>query len=67
MDVRHDGKTVEQAVGELQVPYHALSTAYGLLPKAYEKLRPNIDLARKVETEFKRDGIRPLILVGDQQ
>jgi len=62
MEMRDDGKSVQQAIEEKGVPYHHLSSALELLPLAYAKLRPNDAIKQAVEAEFKQYGVTQLTL-----
>lgn len=54
--------SVEEAVNEARVAYHALSNALQLLPEAYKKLKPGKDVAKAIEKEFEKYGVEKLIL-----
>jgi len=55
-ELRDDGKSVEEAVKEKGVKYHAMSDALDVLPK----LNPESDIAKHVENYFKKYGIRSI-------
>ena len=57
---RDDGKSVEEAILELGVTYHALSDALQLLPLAAQRLRIDRAILDKVEAEFQQYGVQPL-------
>ncbi len=63
MELRDDGKSVKEAAEERKLSYFAMSNALELLPKAYKKLKPNKETARKVEKYFQKYGIEKLKLV----
>ncbi|MBI2112390.1 orotidine-5'-phosphate decarboxylase [Candidatus Woesearchaeota archaeon] len=60
---RDDGKTVEQALRELGVPYFALSNAVDLLPKAFQLQEPGYRVGREVERYFSQYGTQALDLL----
>lgn len=62
MELTDDRKSVKQIVEEQGVPYHAMSSALDLLPKAYQKLKPGEDIAKAIEREFEEHGVQPLKL-----
>lgn len=62
MELRDDGKSVEQKMGELGVRYLAMSDALALLPLAAERLKPGAKTRRAVEEYFREHGIKPLTL-----
>jgi len=65
---RATGKTykeamnVEQAVQEAGLPFYAFSNALELLPEAYKRLNPGIEIARAIESEFEEYGIDKITL-----
>lgn len=68
MELRDDRKSVLEAVSSRNVPYHALSNALQLLPKAYKRyqilnsaLNPE-QIAKSVEEEFEKYGVEKLKL-----
>ena len=63
MEVRDDGKSVREMMELREIPYYALSDALELLPEAYRMLRPGEDIARAIEEEFERYGVRGLRMV----
>lgn len=63
MELRDDRQSVEEAVqSRRKVPYHALSNALQLLPEAYRRLNPGEQIARAIEEEFERYGVKKLKL-----
>ncbi len=62
MELRDDGQSVKAAVESKGIPYYALSDAFQLLPEAYKRLNPGEDIARAIEEEFKKYGVRELRL-----
>lgn len=62
MERRDDGKSVEDAVAEMGVPYYALSDATEFLPRAFRAFNPGDGIARAIEEEFDRYGVKPLKL-----
>lgn len=62
MEKRDDGKSVEQAVNEKNIPYYAMSDAYKLLPLAVEAQKPIDEVIKYVVEGFQKYGIRPLKL-----
>ena len=63
MELRDDGKSVEQKVNELGVKYMAVSDALVLLPLAAAKQKPDKKTLKEVEDYFKKYGIKPLKLI----
>ena len=64
MEVTNDGRSVEQAVNERGIPYFALSNTLELLPLAYAKLQPGIEIGLAIEREFEEVGVQRLKLVS---
>lgn len=62
MELRDDKKSVNQAMEAKGVPYHALSNALVLLPKAYKKLKPGEGIRAAIEREFEEYGVEKLKL-----
>lgn len=62
MEVADGGKGVSDAIGAMGVPYHAMSDATSLLPELYRDLKPGERIARAIEDEFKKYGVKPLKL-----
>jgi len=60
MEKRDDGKSVEEAVNELGVPYYAMSHSLALLPMAKAKYNPNEEVSRQVEIGFEKYGLMEL-------
>ena len=54
MELRDDGKSVQQAVEAKDIPYHALSSAIQLLPEAYKRSKPGENIAKAIEEEFQK-------------
>ena len=57
-ELRDDKKSVKKAINELNVQYYAMSNAIDLLPK----LKPEKELARKIEDYFKKYGVHDIKL-----
>ncbi|MHA2392882.1 MAG: hypothetical protein ACXAEX_13120 [Promethearchaeota archaeon] len=55
-ELRDDKKSVESAVNEKNVQYYAMSNAIDLLPK----LKPEKELAKKIEDYFKKYGVQEI-------
>lgn len=64
MEKNDEGRSVEDTVQAKGVLYHALSTAHDILPKAYARLQPGKHIARAIEEEFAKYGVKPLRLRG---
>jgi len=62
MEKRDDGKSVEQVVNELNVPYFAIGSAIDLLPMARDVSKPSDSVLGEVEKYFDRYGIKSLRL-----
>ncbi|MEM2090033.1 MAG: hypothetical protein QXL88_03040 [Candidatus Pacearchaeota archaeon] len=58
-----DGKSVREIVSSKNVEYFALSNALELLPKAYNKLKPDKRIAKAIEEEFEKYGVEKIKLV----
>lgn len=65
MELRDDGKSVEQVIHEKRVPYFAMSNALELLPLAYQRVKPDIKIGLAIEEEFKQFGVQEIKLVTD--
>lgn len=63
MEKRDDGRSVEEAIAALGIPYYALSEATDFLPAAYRAFNPGEAIGRAIEEEFERWGVRPLKLL----
>jgi len=62
-EIRDDGKSVEEAIKEKNVQFYAMSNAIELLPRAYQKIKPGIEIAKNIEKYFKKYGIHEIKLV----
>lgn len=62
MEMRDDGKSVEQVVKELNVPYFAIGSAIDLLPMARDVSKPSDSVLEEVEKYFDQYGIKSLRL-----
>ena len=60
MEKRDDGKSVEQAVYELDVPYLAMGRSLELLPLANKAQNPSDSVWRDVKEYFDQYGLEPL-------
>jgi orotate phosphoribosyltransferase len=63
MEKRDDGKSVEEAIGERKLRYYSLSDATAFLPPAYSAFTPGEKIARAIEEEYERYGVRKLRLL----
>ncbi len=63
MEIRDDGRSVEQKVNEAGVRYMAVSDALVLLPLAAAKQKPDKKTLKEVEDYFKKYGIKQLKLI----
>ena len=63
MELRDDGQSVKEAVEKKGVTYYQMSDALELLPLAYRKLKPGEEIAKKVEEEFEKYGVKKLKLL----
>lgn len=63
MELRDDRKSVKEVVEAKGVPYFQMSNALELLPLAYIKLKPREEIAKKVEEEFQKYGVKKLKLL----
>ncbi|MBD3389072.1 MAG: hypothetical protein GF416_08290 [Candidatus Altiarchaeales archaeon] len=62
MELRDDGRTVQEAVESMGVQYHALSNALHLLPEACRRNDPGEKAIKAIEEEFDRYGIGKIVL-----
>jgi len=62
MELRDDGKSVEEAIAEKRIKYYALSDATVLLPKVVKKNKPGSEIIDSVEKEFEKYGVERLKL-----
>lgn len=62
-EIRDDGKTVKEVVEGKNIQFYAMSNAFELLPIAYEKFKPGIEIAKNIERYFKKYGIYEIKLV----
>ena len=62
MELRDDGKSVDEVVKSKGIQYYALSNALELLPEAYKRLKPEEEIAKAIEEEFKEYGVKRLRL-----
>lgn len=62
MEKRDDGRSVEEAIAARGVKYLALSEATNFLPEAFNKFKPDQNIAREIENEFKMYGVQTLKL-----
>lgn len=60
METREDGKSVEQAVSALDVPYFAMGSSLELLPLARTLSNPTDSVWAEVEMYFDKYGLMPL-------
>jgi orotate phosphoribosyltransferase len=63
METRDDGRSVREAVSEQGVAFLNMSTALDILPEAFRRLQPGVDIARAIEAEFRQYGVEPLRLL----
>lgn len=63
MEIRDDGRSVADAIGEMGVEYLTLSCATDFLPKVYKELAPGEEIGRAIEAEFSKYGENPLKLI----
>ncbi|MBN1792268.1 hypothetical protein JW826_01130 [Candidatus Woesearchaeota archaeon] len=59
-EVGEDGLSVGMRTSAKGVPYHAMSNALDLLPKAYKMIKPGVEIARAIEGEFERYGTKQI-------
>jgi orotate phosphoribosyltransferase len=62
-EIRDDGRSVKEAIEEKNIQFYAMSNAFELLPKAYEKFKPGIEIAKNIENYFKKYGKNEIKLV----
>ena len=62
MEKRDDGKSVEQVINELNVPYFSMGNSMELLPMARDDSKPSDSVLEEVEKYFDQYGIEPLKL-----
>ena len=58
-ELRNDGKSVEELIQKEGVKFYAMSNATDLLPK----LKPNKDIALKIEAYFKKYGTKEIKMI----
>ncbi len=63
MELRDDGKSVQEAVSLRGIPYYSLSDALQLLPEACKRLKPQKNIIKAIEKEFERYGTVKLRLL----
>ncbi len=62
MEKRDDGMSVEEAVEKRGFKFYSMSSSLDLLPLMYKKLRPGVEIAREIESEFEKYGVEALKL-----
>ena len=62
MEQRNNGGSIAETLSEAGIPYHTMSNALDLLPKAYDKMKPGEDIAESIEKEFMEYGVEELNL-----
>ena len=62
MELRDDGRSVEDAVRSMGIDYYSMSSAVDLLPLIYGRLRPGEKIARAIEAEFAEYGVQTVKL-----
>ena len=60
MELTNDGRPVKEAIESKGVPYFQMSNSLELLPRAYKKLKPSEEIAKKVEEYYQRYGVKKL-------
>jgi len=63
MELTDDGKPAKEVIESKGVPYFQMSNSLELLPKAYQKLKPGEEIAKKVEEYYQKYGVEKLKLV----
>lgn len=63
MEIRDDGKSVRTVLEEQGIPFHAMSTALDLLPKAYKLYNPEKEIGIAIEKYFEKYGVEKIKLV----
>ena len=63
MEKRDDGKSAKEVVEGKGIPYFQMTNPFELLPMAYQKLKPKMEIAQKVEEEFQKYGVKKLRLL----
>ncbi len=61
-ELRDDGKSVKRVIADRDVKYYSMSEAIELLPLVYNKLKPGEFIANKIESYFKKYGIKEINL-----
>lgn len=62
MQLREDGKSVEEELNEMNLPYLAMSDASSLLPLAFEKAKPSEKIVSAIKKEFLEFGVKQVEL-----
>lgn len=63
MELTDDGKPAKEVIESKGVPYFQMSNSLELLPKAYQKLKPGEEIAKRVEEYYQKYGVKELKLV----
>jgi orotate phosphoribosyltransferase len=63
MEKRDDGKSVKEAIEEIGINFHSMSSSLEMLPIMYAKLSPSEEVGKAIESEFGEYGVEPLKLV----
>jgi orotate phosphoribosyltransferase len=62
MELRDDGLSVSQAVANLGVAFHHLSSALDVLPAVYRDKKPSEEVGRAIGAEYEKYGIESIKL-----
>ncbi len=62
-ELRDDKKSVEQIVSEKGIKYHAMSNAFDLIPKVFNKLQPGEEIAKQIENYFREYCVKEINLL----
>ena len=65
MELRDDGKSVQAAIEEMGYNFYSMSVSTDILPIVYNKLNPNPEIGKAIESEFNEYGVNPIKLISD--
>ncbi|MEE9442176.1 MAG: hypothetical protein V3V99_05870 [candidate division Zixibacteria bacterium] len=63
MEKRNDGMSVEEVFVQKGIPFYGMSSALDVLPIVYEKLKPGIEIAKSIESEYEEYGVAKIRLL----
>ncbi|MFH1700593.1 MAG: phosphoribosyltransferase family protein [Candidatus Zixiibacteriota bacterium] len=63
MEKRNDGLSVEDIFAQKNIPFYCMSSALDVLPIVYEKLKPGVEIAKAIESEYEEYGLAKIRLL----